>query len=384
MTNLAIGSINELTPQEKLDKAKIILMMKASVFLSTLAFSLKHIISEDTSAGTAHTNGKENVYNPKFLETLTVEQVAGLVAHEVWHVAFAHIIRRGDKEAKYYFAAADYVINIMLLDNGFELPPNGLWDNRFRGMSTEEVYEILKAEDWDVPEHPMEHVIEPGEGDGEGMNANEAESQIRDMLIRATNQAMITDSDSYGEIPAEILRELKKLTNPVVPWQTLLMDFCTAVSKEDYSWRKPNRRMFPTHYLPSSYSEALENITVAIDTSGSMDDDTLSQILAEIKYIHETLQPKSMTIIDCDFMIHQIYEVDEFTDIKNLAFTGGGGTSFFPVMQYCEEHEPTVLIYFTDLWAQQVTEEPPYPLLWICYSQHEEAPVGQTIYTEYH
>lgn len=376
-----------LTAQQKLDKAKILLMMKASVFLSTLTFSLRHRIG-DTPSGTAHVDGKEVVYNEQFLDLQTVEKVAGLIAHEVWHVAFSHILRRGDKEPKYYFAAADYVINIMLLDAGFELPDGGLWDSRFRGMSTEQVYEIIKQEQQDLPD-VTQHVIEANgsadsaDDESGGLTPQEAEEQVRDILMKASNQALITDSDAYGDIPAEIIRELKRLTNPVVPWQQLLMDFCTTTSRDDYSWRRPNRRLFPEHYLPSAYSEALENITVAIDTSGSMDDDTLAEILAEIKFIHETLKPKTMTIIDCDYTIHSIYEIDEFTDIESLEFTGGGGTSFFPVMDYCDENEPTLLIYFTDLFAQPVVDEKPYPLLWICYSKHEPAPTGQTIYTTY-
>jgi predicted metal-dependent peptidase len=374
--------INGLTATQKLDKAKIQLMMKASVFLSSLTFSLKHRLG-NSAIGTAHTDGKEVVYQEEFINGLTVEETTGLIAHEVWHVAFNHITRRGDKEGKYYFAAADYVINVMLVDAGFELPKGGLLDYRFRGLSTEEVYEILKKENANVPEEPMEHILEPTEdGDEEGTSAG-VEDHIRDILIRATNQALIADTEAYGSIPGEILRELKRMTDPVVPWQQLLMEFCTSKSKDDYSMRRPNRRLYPTYYLPSCYSEALENITVAIDTSGSMEDEILSQILAEIKFIHETLKPQSMTIIDCDNRIHSIYEIDEFTDIETLDFTGGGGTSFVPVVDFCKENEPTLLVYFTDLFASQLQEEQSYPILWICYSDHEEAPIGQTIYTKY-
>jgi len=39
-----------------------------------------------------------------------------------------------------------------------------------------------------------------------------------------------------------------------------------------------------------------------------------------------------------------------------------------------------VLIYFTDLYALQLTEEPTYPIMWICNSEHDPAPFGETIY----
>ncbi len=381
---------NGLTPQEKLKKAKIHLLMVSSVFLSTFTFNLRHIV-ETSPAGTAHTDGFKVVYDPKFLETLSVPEITGLMAHEVWHVVFNHITRRGTREKKYYFAAADYVINLILTNAGFTLPKGGLIDKRFARMSTEEVYEILKSENTKVPEECISHVVESdatldednekesNQGNG---SVNDVEDHIRSLLIRSSNQAAV--GEEYGDIPGEVLREIKRLTNPVVPWSQLMMNFLTEKTNNDYSWRRLNRKLFPTYLLPGIYSEALTNITVAIDTSGSIDEETLSKILSEITYIHESMQPESMTIIDCDSRIHEVYDVDQFTDIDTLKFSGGGGTNFKPVFDYCEKEIPTVLIYFTDLYATSIIKNPNYPVLWICYSDHKPAEIGETIYVNYY
>ena len=78
----------------KLLKAKIELMTR-SAFISTIALSLRHVITEATS--TADVNGTVIRYNPEFLKGQTVAQFAGLMAHECWHVAFQHLSRRGDR-----------------------------------------------------------------------------------------------------------------------------------------------------------------------------------------------------------------------------------------------------------------------------------------------
>jgi predicted metal-dependent peptidase len=91
-----------------------------------------------------------------------------------------------------------------------------------------------------------------------------------------------------------------------------------------------------------------------------------------------------MTILDCDEIIHNIHEVDDSTDIMKLKFTGGGGTSFYPVLDYCKENATNVLLYFTDLYAESITAEDGYEFetMWICYSEQEAPEYGETIYYE--
>ena len=183
-----------------------------------------------------------------------------------------------------------------------------------------------------------------------------------------------------GEIPDEINRLIDELINPKLDWRQLLDRYVSDRVKTDYSWSRPNKRFMPKHYLPSMYSETIGNITFAIDTSGSMTDEELKEILSEIASIQEVYKPKEITIIDCDSKIHNVYSIDEHTDILDLKFSGGGGTSFYPVINYCDEHVPNVLVYFTDLYATPIKNSVEYDILWICNSEHEAATIGETIY----
>jgi predicted metal-dependent peptidase len=136
----------------------------------------------------------------------------------------------------------------------------------------------------------------------------------------------------------------------------------------------------PSFYLPSRYSDTLNNLTIAIDTSGSMTDEFLVEILTEIQYINETLKPQNLTVLDCDSRIHNIHHVTDSSSILEYEFTGGGGTSFKPVIKYCNENDTNLLVYFTDLEAQQITDEQPFPIIWVCSTDHAPAPIGETIY----
>jgi predicted metal-dependent peptidase len=87
-----------------------------------------------------------------------------------------------------------------------------------------------------------------------------------------------------------------------------------------------------------------------------------------------------LEILDCDWVIHNKFTIDSQTNLLDLEFTGGGGTSFLPVINYCQETKPEVLIYFTDLEAEHITEEPGFPTLWVCYDKHKPQGIGETIY----
>ena len=127
--------------ENKLIKAKIELMTR-SAFISTIALSAKHTIT--TSIPTAAVHKIHIMYNPQFIEKLSILQLAGVIAHECWHIAFQHSARRGERNFLIWNAAADYVINYLLTQAGFQLPENCLLNSKYdENWSTDAVYEDL-------------------------------------------------------------------------------------------------------------------------------------------------------------------------------------------------------------------------------------------------
>jgi predicted metal-dependent peptidase len=369
----------EKTIEDKIRYAKIQLMSK-SVFLSTICLRLKHKITDIVP--TAGTDGLTILYNPEFIEKIDTQELTGLMAHEIWHVAYQHFSRLQGRDRVLWNVAGDYVINYMLIKAGFTLPKGGLYDEQYAEMTTEQVYELIydKAEDYsDFEPDLLEGASTEANGKTTTLDANTLKEKVTSIVVQAQTQSMMADK-SQGEIPGEISRLIDELINPKLDWKQLLVRYLTDRAKTDYTWSRPNKRFMPDHYLPSLYSETIGNITIAIDTSGSITDSELQEILTEIESIRDTYHPKELTIIDCDHRINNIHQIDDYTEILSLEFSGGGGTDFQPVINYCNENPPALLIYFTDLYADDITDPVEYDVLWVCNSNHDAPTIGETIY----
>ena len=352
-------------------KAKIELMTR-SVFISTISLSVKHIITNDVP--TAATSGTKIFYNPEFIAKQSVQQLAGLVAHECWHIAFQHISRRGNRDPIIYNCAGDYVINLMLTKAGMQIPAVGLLDTKYEGMSTEQVYDSLIEENKKFDPTTLMLDIQGNGEETEGDN-----SEIIDVLVRASTQSKLS-GEKAGAIPGEILRVIDELINPKMPWPVLLNRFLDQRTKEEYSWARRNRRH--EVYLPSLHSYGLGHLTWGLDLSGSISKEQMQEMLSEIQGVRDTMCPEKMTIIGFDTRITEIYEIDAHTDILSLEFTAGGGTRLTPLLEYVTEHPTQALVCFTDLYAEQHLEEVDYPVMWICTGTHPPSNIGETIYID--
>ena len=365
-------------------KAKVAIMCTPNtVFISTILFNLKQ--SWNPKIETARTNGVFLQINPDWFVGLEPDERVGLLAHECWHVAWNHMQRGKDLEDRSrYNKAGDHIINLTLTDANMKIPPDGLCDTQYRGMSTGEVYKAL-------PPTP------PGTGKGDGggngdagsddivySNGDEEEAvqtQVQNTIVKATVQSKMS-GDQPGTIPGELQRLIDAMINPKLPWNAVLSNFMNAFAKADYSFKKPNKRFFPEFYLPSAYSERLENISALIDLSGSITDTDLSAFLSEIQYIHGTMKPDIMRIGGFDTRLTDLHEVTEFQDVRDLKFHGGGGTSLDWMPKFIEKDPPTVMIIFTDMYV----DIPPQPntnthFIWIIIDNEDaHAPYGQEIH----
>ena len=88
---------------------------------------------------TAAVDGKHLYYNADFINKLDVKQVEFLICHEVLHVAFEHMLRRGERDPQGWNVAADYAINTLIINENIGRPPTGdlapLYDPQYDGHS---------------------------------------------------------------------------------------------------------------------------------------------------------------------------------------------------------------------------------------------------------
>jgi predicted metal-dependent peptidase len=365
--------------QKILNKLKISLMSKPNtVFYTTILFSLITKLTDQVPR--AGVDSKYLYINPLWFDTLEKNERIGLLCHEVLHIALGHLTRLGNREHELWNKAGDIVINLMLIANGYVLSKEGIIEHKYADMTTEQVYDALVKEQEDT-EQTEEYnsdnydIIYPKDSTG---NSNkdiqtsahsmiEVDKQVKDLLSRAMI-AVESSGDSVGSLPGNLQREIQNQLNPKLPWNVILQNYMSSFVKNDYSWKKPNRRYFPDYYLPSMYSEAICDLTIIADLSGSVDQQACSQLACEIQTIKEILKPNKITFRTFDTKLYPAQDITESTDIMDdLEFRGGGGTSIYPVLDYIEKERPEVTLIFTDGYFWSTDHKIDTPVIWLIH-----------------
>lgn len=365
-------------------RVKIFLNRGSSVFFATLAKRLIPKVSWEVN--TMATDGRHMFYNPAFTMSLTMDECVGVNIHEILHPANKHHLRRQNRDRLKWNVACDLAINTLILESGFKLPAGGCFPGRppFHdmdpGLSAEKYYALLTDEQMSQVSDQMD----PG-GCGEvrdfpGDSSESSESDA-EWSIAVSQAAQL--AQRAGKIPAGLDRFIKEILSPRVDWREQLRDFVSRVitAKDDYSWSSPNRRFISQGlYLPSLRSDALGEFVVAIDTSGSIDNELLKAFAGELNGILEC-RPCKVRVVYCDHKVHRVDEWEPCDGELQLNAVGGGGTSHSPVWDWLEENDasPEAVICLTDGYTYH-GEAPPFPVLWVITPNgHADVPFGRAI-----
>jgi predicted metal-dependent peptidase len=363
-----------MTPEanKALSKAKIdIMAAENAVFFCVVMLSLHHLW--DNAQPTAYTNGTVIGYNSDFFLSLPREERAGVVLHETLHVALMHVLRGEHFDKVKFNIAADHVINIIIRDAGFKLPDWVLCDYRYRGMSTEQVYALLP----DKPPGQCQMADDIRDTPAEKRDA--MQDAIDDILVQAVLQSRI-QGDKPGTVPGELERYVDQILNPEIPWFRILKPLITQLARDDFSYRRVNRRFMPRYTLPGMFSEKICNLAVGDDVSGSVTRVQHNHFAAETMAILKGLKPEKITFLQFDTRIVETDELKAPRDMQRVRFKGGGGTDIEPLMKWADKHRPAALIVFSDGEFTPATTNPRLPVFWIINGNPNfKAPFGKVI-----
>ena len=392
---------------EKLTTARVGLLLKAP-FFGNMATRMKLIDASDWCP-TAATNGRDFMYNKKFVEKLSVKKLEFLFAHEICHAVFDHFGRLGSRIPMLANIAQDYAVNQILVDEriGEKITEVKIcYDAKYRGMAWEEIYDELyeKSEKISMPdlhkqlgdlldEHIKEEEGAGSEGDktkdGKGkpsLTKEEAE-QIRDEIKNAMIQSAA--AAGAGKTPAGIQRMIKNITEPKMDWRQLVQQEIQSIVRNDYSFQRVNRKsMHSGAILPGMKEATTIDVAISIDMSGSIGDEDATAFLSEIKGIMDQYEDFKINLwcFDTEIYNHKTITHDEAHELVDYEPQGGGGTDFEVNWQFMEENgiQPKKFIMFTDGYPCGSWGDEDYcdTIFIVKGNENAEAPFGQTVIYE--
>lgn len=383
-----------LTAEQRIEKCHIDLM-KHPDFVAYSGILMIGECKVKNDIPTACTNGRDVYYGRKFVESLNDSDLRGVILHEAKHKMYRHMAtwkhlnKINPQKAN---MACDYVINLELVDEGnrtdkfVSLPKGGLYDEKFKGLDSGQVFNLL-------PDPPK-----GGGGSGGTLDEHDwegAESmtpdEIKD-LASEIDQAIRQGAILAGKVNGRIDRSFTDLMSAKVDWKEALREFVSSVckGKDDSTWAKPSRRWLQHDvYMPSTISDTMGRVVVAIDTSGSIGGSILNRFISEVASIMENVNPELVDLIywDNEVASHEVYGLNEADKMKQSTKPkGGGGTTPSCITKYLKDKTivPECAIVLTDGcvgndWGGNWTS----PVLWCIVDNNTAlASVGQTIHIE--
>jgi len=156
-------------------------------FLGALVLRLPLCAADQAWCRTTATDARKLYYNPDYIEALRQDELQFVLAHEALHCALSHFARRQHRLKHRWDLACDFAINPLLVREGFTPPPSALVEERFEGLTAEEIYPCL--DDLDEEKDTLDQHVYDNEdpdqgvrdqdrgGQGEGAQGSRGEQQ---------------------------------------------------------------------------------------------------------------------------------------------------------------------------------------------------------------
>jgi len=359
----------KLTPRERVQRARIKLLREKPFF----GYALMHV--HIISTKDLKPRGPKIVYSEDFVEQLDDEELQAVLCHELLHYLLGHtkrakVLREKVADDQYYRRmniAQDIVVNSILYKNGFKLPRTKLIVNgseirvRQGGIlpvveggelvvrivdADRKVYEIRKPDEksseevyWEIREFSVRG---GDEGHDETMYFSDDDNEMgnttsKSTVVKAkdvasgikTPEELMSEAYTYakmhGNTPAGFERIVKEALKPKVRWDVALRQYISKLIPFDYTYLKPSKQSPPNIVLPGvEMCEFLEGI-VAVDASGSISDEELSQFMTEIDWLARNYAI-NLTLISFDVEIQSMQKIRNAFELKKFKPRGGGGT----------------------------------------------------------
>jgi predicted metal-dependent peptidase len=294
---------------------------------------------------------------------LTAEEYRFVLAHEFLHAALRHDARCDYRDAYLWNVACDYVINHWLTEmNVGERPPGCLYDEQFKGLSAEAVYDRITS---DMRTFRKAATLR-GLGLGDILPGNAGGSRdgvdLDEFYRRALSEGLSYHQDQgRGYLPEGLIEEIRALAHPPIPWDVELArwfdDMFTPIEKLR-TYARPSRRQSATPDIPrpnwfvSKASLDGRTFGVILDTSGSMERALLAEALGAIASYSASRDVPAARVVFCDADGYDQGYMKPEDIAGTVKVKGRGGTVLQPgvdLLVRAEDFPPTApILIITD------------------------------------
>ena len=381
---------------QKISKASVGLLLRHPFFGSLL---YRHEVLITASVETAAvTTDRVILLNPEFVEKCTAPQLEFLLAHEVMHIVFAHIARRGDRDPVIYNIACDAVINETLIAEGVgEFIAGGIRMLGAQYRTSESIYDEIASRL--KPKEKTSPSIGQGltlplfpddlEADGQAgglagasndgsengndsststspfigeLNIPDLPREARKMTQEEINEQIeegklalgqaLTTARTCGNMSGGLARFIGSILESSMPWYELLERYMVSKAAQRYNWSRPDKRRLNIAYLPRRERfPSLGTVVIGVDVSGSISDIEIAEYLGHCERIFDLCHPRKVYVVYCTTQVEAVDEYEKGEPLEPRKNLWSGGTCMPAIMDWIAKNdiEADVCVTFTSM-----------------------------------
>lgn len=352
-------------------------------FFSYILMHFKITATEDNTMPTVSINKRGDFfYNENFIESLTQNEIEGVLIHEAMHIAKYDFIRQGSRNDLVWNIASDAIINFMLIQEGFTLPQDGINPNHRGELKigdkiynvndkiTEVFYEELLNDIDEIPRPEYGHggfdIHISNSNTDQKLDSNadqESDSTIENKWKKIIIEAA-TNTRLRGKTLGCVESVIDKILNPVIDWRTRIQRFVTNEIPVDYTNRFPSRKFYGTGvWAPKILRENVE-VFIGVDVSGSTEQDR-KYFISEVVGILSAYEQVKARIIFWDYNVNPNNDLEITSNNKNSIIDfkikdSNGGTRLSSYAEYCikKDYRCRLHIILTDGYVENNPKVP--------------------------
>lgn len=350
--------INVVTPAadvvDRMNRCCVQMLFKHP-FYSYILMNLERVAVQCEDIPRLAIDARHLYYNVDFVKVLNENELMYVLGHEVLEVVYDVYNRRNGRDRENWNLATEFVINADLAETRVgEKPRESIlrvaYDDKYRGLGSYQVFEQLEKD-------PNNKKPKNSQGQGGKSKYDLIDAHMdydpNDSII--TEDKIISAAKSAGtdNLPPQLRALVNEFLNPKISWRKVLHTDIRSLNVDDYTLIKPNRKSWQLGViLPGTIGFNRLELAVAIDVSGSVSEDSVRDMLSEVKAITENFRDFEIRIWLFDTAIYnvQIFTPANIEELSNYKIEGGGGTSLDVNWKYMEKEQytPHRFLIFTD------------------------------------